>query len=146
MPKRGFYFIIVLSAILMWSFSFPLIKMALDNGFPPITLAALRTVVFIPILALLLLKHGKSSIPTNRNDWLIFLGIGVFAIILPNILLQPWMIEGLAVYAETKFQDGRGYHPHYDMMMRTEILEDNLKSLDQMAAVGLRQWPMGNWS
>lgn len=61
----------------------------------------------------------------------------------PNFDLPMWAIEGLAVYAETKFQDGRGHHPHYDMMIRTDILEDNFKTLDQMAAIGLRKWPMG---
>jgi hypothetical protein len=64
-------------------------------------------------------------------------------IVFPNAMLPMWMIEGLAVYAETKFQDGRGHHPQYDMMMRTEILDENLKKLDQMAARGLRKWPMG---
>ncbi len=47
---------------------------------------------------------------------------------LPNAGLPYWMIEGLAVYAETKFEDGRGYHPYYDMMMRTEILEQDFKN------------------
>ena len=64
-------------------------------------------------------------------------------IVLPNASLPMWMIEGLAVYTETKFQDGRGYHPHYDMMMRTEVLEDTFKKLDEMAAIGFRKWPMG---
>jgi len=91
-PKRIFYFIIVLSAILMWSFSFPLIKIALDNDIPPITLAALRTIVFIPILAFLLIKNGKNCIPTTRYDWLILIGIGIFAIILPGILQNVGMM------------------------------------------------------
>jgi len=64
-------------------------------------------------------------------------------IVLPNVGLPMWMIEGLAVYTETKWQDGRGYHPHYAMMMRTEILEDRFKHLDQMSAIGYREWPMG---
>lgn len=92
MPKRIFYFIIVLSAILMWSFSFPLIKIALDNDIPPITLAALRTIVFIPILAFLLIKNGKNCIPTTRYDWLILIGIGIFAVILPGILQNVGMM------------------------------------------------------
>jgi len=90
-PKRIVYLIFALSAILMWSFSFPLIKIALDNGVPPITLAALRTIIFIPVLVVLLIKHGKNSIPTTRGDWLIFLGIGIFTIILPNILQNVGM-------------------------------------------------------
>ncbi len=61
----------------------------------------------------------------------------------PNAGFPLWMIEGLAVYTETKWQNGRGYQPHYDMMIRTDILEDNFKQLDQMSAIGLRTWPMG---
>ena len=62
---------------------------------------------------------------------------------LPNATLPMWAIEGLAVYTETKFQNGRGRHPYYDMMMRTELLEDRFKKYDQMAAIGLRPWPLG---
>jgi len=76
----------------MWSFSFPLIKSALDNGVPPITLAAMRTIVFIPILIFLLAKYGKNCIPTTRDDWSIFLGIGIFTIILPSILQNIGMM------------------------------------------------------
>lgn len=65
-------------------------------------------------------------------------------IMLPNVGLPMWMIEGLAVYTETKWQDGRGYHPYYDMMMRADVLADDFKTLDQMAALGLRKWPMGS--
>ena len=75
----------VLSAVLMWSFSFPLIKIALENGVPPITLAALRSLIFIPILIILFIKHGKNSIPSSRKDWIGLLAIGIFTIILPNI-------------------------------------------------------------
>ncbi|MBD3305723.1 BamA/TamA family outer membrane protein, partial [candidate division KSB3 bacterium] len=64
--------------------------------------------------------------------------------IFPNASLPIWMIEGLAVYAETKFHQGRGTHPHYDMMMRTEVLEETIKPLDQMSVQGLRIWPVGN--
>ncbi|MFE3845299.1 DMT family transporter [Thermoplasmatota archaeon] len=92
MSKRVFYFIIVLSAVLMWSFSFPLIKIVLDNGVPPITLAAIRAIVFIPILLFLLIKHGKKNIPTSKKDWLIYLSIGLFTIILPGILQNTGMI------------------------------------------------------
>jgi len=70
----------------MWSFSFPLIKIVLNDGFPPISLAAIRAIVFIPILIFLLLKHGKNKIKISKDDWLIYLGIGVFTIILPGIL------------------------------------------------------------
>jgi len=70
----------------MWSFSFPLIKIVLDDGVPPITLAAIRAVIFIPILLFLLFKHGKNFISFNKEDWLVYLGIGLFTIIIPGIL------------------------------------------------------------
>ena len=76
----------------MWSFSFPLIKIVLDNGVPPITLAAIRAIVFIPILLFLLIKHGKKNIPTSKKDWLIYLSIGLFTIILPGILQNTGMM------------------------------------------------------
>ena len=76
----------------MWSFSFPLIKIVLDNGVPPITLAAIRAIVFIPILLFLLIKHGKKNIPSSKKDWLIYLSIGLFTIILPGILQNTGMM------------------------------------------------------
>ena len=92
MSKRIFYFFIVLSAILMWSFSFPLIKIVLDNGVPPVTLAAMRAIVFIPILIFLLIKQGSKYIPVSKEDWLIYLSIGLFTIILPGILQNTGMM------------------------------------------------------
>ncbi len=75
----------------MWSFSFPLIKIVLDNGVPPITLAAIRAIVFIPILIFLLIKHGKKKFIIKKDDWLIYLSIGLFTIILPGILQNVGM-------------------------------------------------------
>jgi len=75
----------------MWSFSFPLIKIVLDDGVPPITLAAIRAMVFIPILFFLFLKHGKNFITLTKEDWLVYLGIGLFTIILPGILQNVGM-------------------------------------------------------
>lgn len=121
MPKRIFHFIIVLSAILMWSFSFPLIKIALDNDVPPITLAALRTIVFIPILAFLLIKNGKNSIPTTRYDWLILIGIGIFAIILPGILQNVGMMYTTASVSSIIQSSG----PIFTIILAIFILEES---------------------
>ena len=42
--------------------------------------------------------------------------------LLPNTLWPPWMLEGLAVYMETRFTTaGRGRSPYYDMVLRTAI-------------------------
>jgi drug/metabolite transporter (DMT)-like permease len=89
--KQLFYFLTVLSAILMWSFSFPLIKAALNNGVPPIILAAMRALVFIPIILYLILKNKKNFIPKSKNDWIIYIGVGIFTIILPGILQNTGM-------------------------------------------------------
>lgn len=129
MPKRIFYFIIVLSAILMWSFSFPLIKIALDNDVPPITLAALRTIVFIPILAFLLIKNGKNIIPTTRYDWSILLGIGIFAIILPGILQNIGMMYTTASVSSIIQSSG----PIFTIVLAIFILEE---STDKKKIVG----------
>jgi drug/metabolite transporter (DMT)-like permease len=92
-PKKILYFLIILSAILMWSFSFPLIKIVLNDGVPPITLAALRAIVFIPILIFLLIKHGREkNFSISKEDLLIYLSIGLFTIILPGILQNTGMI------------------------------------------------------
>lgn len=92
MSKRIFYFLIVLSAILMWSVSFPLIKIVLENDVPPITLAAIRSIIFIPILIYLILKNCKKNLQISKEDWKLYLGIGLFAIILPGILQNTGMI------------------------------------------------------
>lgn len=92
MSKRFFYFIIVLSAVLMWAISFPLIKIILDNGVPPITLAAMRAVIFFPILIYLFLLKNEKIFRISRNDLLLYLSIALFTIILPGILQNIGMI------------------------------------------------------
>ncbi len=67
-------------------------------------------------------------------------------VIFPNGIEPQFIIEGLATYGETKFSKwGRGWDPRWDMMMRMDVLEDNLKTPDQ-AAVSTVRWPMGNTS
>ncbi|MFA4843856.1 MAG: hypothetical protein WC632_02765 [Candidatus Margulisiibacteriota bacterium] len=63
--------------------------------------------------------------------------------IFPNAL-EPWfMTEGLATYMETQYTNaGRGRDPRWEMMMRMDVLEDNVKSIDQ-AAVETVLWPQG---
>ena len=62
----------------------------------------------------------------------------------PNAM-EPWfMIEGIATYMETHYTNaGRGRDPRWEMMMRMDVLEDNMKSIDQ-AAVDTVKWPMGH--
>lgn len=74
----------IIGAVLMWSASYPLIKIALIDV-PPILLGSLRHLIFIPMLLMIFLNEGKKAFVHSRKNWLIFIGIGVFAIALPNI-------------------------------------------------------------
>ena len=48
-------------------------------------------------------------------------------IIRPNSLWPTWMLEGLAVYNETKFTNGgRGRSSYYEMVLRTAVKNDSL--------------------
>ncbi|MCM2276723.1 MAG: hypothetical protein NDJ89_01445 [Oligoflexia bacterium] len=50
-------------------------------------------------------------------------------VILPNGLWPAWMLEGLAVYTETRFtRSGRGRSPYYDMILRAAAEADALDS------------------
>lgn len=48
-------------------------------------------------------------------------------LLLPNTLWPSWMLEGFAVYNETRFtKAGRGRSPYYDMILRSAVLENVL--------------------
>lgn len=48
---------------------------------------------------------------------------------LPNGAWYPWMLEGLAVYMETRMtRGGRGRSPYYEMMTRAAVEENKLDS------------------
>ncbi len=48
---------------------------------------------------------------------------------LPNALWPPWMLEGLAVYMETRYtREGRGRSPFYDMIGRAAVEKGVLDS------------------
>lgn len=50
----------------------------------------------------------------------------------PNIFFTPTnFVEGLAVYAESTLHHGRGFGTYYDMVLRSDYLENNLKKLDE---------------
>lgn len=56
-------------------------------------------------------------------------------ILLPNALWPPWMLEGYAVYFETKYtKAGRGRSPYYSMVVRS-LIQDQL--LDDSRGVTL---------
>jgi len=48
-------------------------------------------------------------------------------ILLPNAAWPLWMLEGLAIYAETRFsRSGRGRSPYYEMILRAQVEENKL--------------------
>ncbi len=50
-------------------------------------------------------------------------------VLLPNAIWPTWMIEGLAVYMETRFtRSGRGRSPYYDMMLRAAVESEDLNT------------------
>jgi Tol biopolymer transport system component len=123
------------------------------------------TVVPDPRITLFLTDWSSNLTPSKFDDWLYFVFLHEYAhvlhlditsqslipvrlifgrVIYPNGVMPTFWIEGLATYMETKYtQWGRGVDPRWIMMMRMDVLEDNLKSLDQ-ASVSTVQWPLGH--
>jgi len=79
----------VLSAVVMWATSFPLIKVGLDF-MPPLTFAFIRySIAAILMTAILFRRKGFSAMANEyRSDWKILTLVGVFGIAMPNALLN----------------------------------------------------------
>jgi hypothetical protein len=59
----------------------------------------------------------------------------------PNQLQPHWLLEGLAVYAESRLSGGgRLRSSQFDMYLRADVLENNFASIDQITHVP-RRWP-----
>lgn len=117
-----------------------------------------------PLITLYVADIGGNLKPSYYDDWLgyVFLheythllnldfttpGYSLFRMlfgrwIFPNALAPTFMLEGIATYMETKYnRGGRGYDPRFLAMVRMDVLENNMKSLDQ-AAVDTVRWPDG---
>ena len=83
--------------------------------------------------------HFLNLDPTT--DWAnvlrVFFGDGVRL----NSLWTRWMLEGLAVYMETRFtQSGRGRSPYYEMILRTAQKEQKLSN-EKMISIDRIQGP-----
>ncbi len=62
----------------------------------------------------------------------------------PNHLLPRFVVEGMAVYAESaRTSAGRLRGTQFEMYMRMAALEENLLRLDQLSH-GIDEWPFGN--
>lgn len=62
----------------------------------------------------------------------------------PNQVQPRWILEGYGVHQETaRSSGGRLRNSMWDMYLRTDFLEDNVASLDQISNT-VRRWPQGN--
>lgn len=62
----------------------------------------------------------------------------------PNQVQPRWILEGLGVYHESaRTSGGRLRNSQWEMFMRTDVLNDNIASLDQVSNF-VRRWPQGN--
>lgn len=62
----------------------------------------------------------------------------------PNLLLPFYLVEGLAVTAESRFtRGGRAREGDYDMILRCAALEGQLLEVDQAGGYYLTRWPGG---
>ena len=84
----------LLFAVFFWGLSFPLIKEALDLGILPITLAVLRYMIgLIPLILYLVIKRDlKPMMKALRDDWKLFLALGLVGITFPNLLQNYGMV------------------------------------------------------
>ena len=84
----------MLFAIFTWGLSFPLLKVVLDGGIQPITLAVLRYAIgLIPLLLYVAVKRDKDAvIRPLKEDWRFFLLLGLIGIVLPNLLQNYGMV------------------------------------------------------
>jgi Tol biopolymer transport system component len=65
----------------------------------------------------------------NVQDFYVPLRYLLGDLLLPNSAWPTWMIEGLAVYMETRFtRGGRGRSPYYEMVLRSAVEENVLDS------------------
>ena len=69
---------------------------------------------------------------------------GRLPVLFPHTITPSFMLEGLATYLETNHELGYGrlQGSYYAMQMRSEVAEERLKSLGDVA-VPLRDWPLG---
>ena len=66
-------------------------------------------------------------------------------VIFPNAVEPTWLIEGIAVHAETELGGkGRGRHPFSDLLLQTAVREKRFPAIDRGSGV-LASWPGGKY-
>lgn len=62
----------------------------------------------------------------------------------PNQVQPRWILEGIGVFQESaRTSAGRLRNSQWEMFLRTDVLEDNVATLDQISST-VRRWPQGN--
>ena len=74
---------LILMSMLIWGVSYPVVKILLNSGMQPITLATLRNLIFIPLLFYIL--AGKRYARYSRSDVILCVALAFFTVFLPNI-------------------------------------------------------------
>jgi len=74
---------LILISMLIWGVSYPVVKILLNSGMQPITLATLRNLIFIPLLFYIL--AGKRYARYSRSDMILCVALAFFTVFLPNI-------------------------------------------------------------
>ena len=74
---------LILMSMLIWGVSYPVVKILLNSGVQPITLATLRNLIFIPLLFYIL--AGKRYARYSRSDVILCVALAFFTVFLPNI-------------------------------------------------------------
>src|SRR4029453_18383925 len=64
-------------------------------------------------------------------------------LITPNGLTPGWVREGIAVYEESQKGKGRIHNSFSEMMLRTDILNDQFLAIDEMSGLKI-DWPSAN--
>ncbi len=62
---------------------------------------------------------------------------------LPNTILPSWLLEGFAVFTETKHTNaGRGRSPYWDMILRAQVLDGKLNTANSLTLDRVNgDWP-----
>jgi hypothetical protein len=94
----------------------------------------------------LLLRHEYTHILTLRHwgkDQPVLSAFRIFFGLPPNFISPFGLIEGVAVYEESKTGKGRLRDPLTDMTMRTAVIEDRYPNMAEMLN-GSHRWPFGS--
>ena len=86
MSARDLTFLMITTNL--WALSFPFIKWALEVGYPPIMLGAIRySLAALPLVIFLALKKEfmEETRTLFRSYWKYILGVGFFMVTVPNI-------------------------------------------------------------